>query len=210
MSAAAFEGYIERTGFAARITAAQAEPIPEEDPVTTPAPPAAVSLCASCLKADVCTILAGLTDEPDVKPLRPGVLIRATWVIVECAHHLPHARGGLMPETVRPPQIPTLAEVLAEDPDEDLTRVAKAAADMLAESRRRGAATARQRVSDERIIELLREHGGNRSAAAFAVGLSATVLRRRVEAICARGDMPPEVAATLSSKPGARPRAVAS
>ena len=188
--------------------------VPEEDPVTAPAPPAIP--CGDCLHFVVCGLKARLPDgkTTDVDELAPGLRV-AYHVVVECDHyrvepgepHVPSVResSARLGITMTEHNAPDIVHPAPFEDDLEARRK-KVAANLTQASRQRGADANRARAAgeratkDARAIALLRQHEGNAEAVGQAMGVTGTAVRGWVARMTAAGTLPDDVAALCAGR----------
>ncbi len=191
---------------------------PEEE-TAVPVTPAPAVPCHQCLHEPVCKLRAGLevhlAEGARTVITAPGLRVRWGAPSVECDHllsALPPAR--VAPALLRAPDpapeprvevMPFPARGETQAASAAAAEFASIAAERVAASRRRGGEHLRK-ATDEQLLEALRAAGGNQQAASRALGLSHMTVRHRVRALASAGRLPTDVAASLTSRPGNRPR----
>ena len=150
--------------------------------------PAAPLPCEDCLHSVVCGLreaLKGIAG-PEVVEHAPGLRLVITRT-VECDHHLAAAPVAAPPvEVVSLGPAPTIADV-----------------ERVQASRVRGGAIRgrqMQKVSDDQVIDALRESGGDAEAAGRLAGVTGSAIRLRVKAMRTRGTLPADVEQLVAAR----------
>ena len=180
--------------------------VPEEDPLTAPAPPALP--CEDCLHAAVCKLRDLIPHVTGPIEVGPGLRVRYTEV-VECDHYLVETeeRRFLAARVAELAPVPTPADRRPAQSPEDLeARRQKVAAIHTQASRQRGADANRDRAAairatkDGQAIGLLREHEGNAEAVGKIMSVTGTAVRGWVARMAGAGSLPDDVAALVATR----------